>query len=353
MKKWISLLLTFSSLLGFACSKPSNDSKSSSTSSSSVVKINGAGATFPYPLYSKWFSEYNKINPNIQMNYQSIGSGGGIQQIKAKTVDFGASDAPLSAEEEKSMPAPVVQIPATAGSVVISYNIAGIDKGLKLTGEVVGDIFVGAIKKWNDPKITELNTGINLPDLPIAVIHRSDGSGTTYIFTDYLSKVSPPFASQAGRGKSVNWPTGLGAKGNEGVAGQIKQTPGAIGYIEYAYAVQNKLAFAALKNKSGKFIEPSPAATTAAIQGMSQELQKNIGTSITDSAGENTYPISGLTYLILYKTQEDSTKGKTMLEFLNWAMTEGQKKAEALYYAPLPAEVLKMNEATLSSILVN
>ena len=340
MKKRISQFLTASLLVLGSLNLAHAD----------VVKINGAGATFPYPLYSKWFSDYNKTNPNVQINYQSIGSGGGIQQIKAKTVDFGASDAPLSADEEKAMPAPVVQIPATAGSVVISYNVPGIDKGLKLSGEVVGDIFVGNIKKWNDSKITGLNPGVNLPDLPIAVVHRSDGSGNTYIFTDYMAKASSNFYWKVGRGKSVNWPIGLGAKGNEGVAGQVKQTPGAIGYIEYAYAVQNKLPFAALKNKAGKFVEPSPAATSSAIAGMSNELKKDLGASITDAPGENAYPISGLTYLILYKTQEDATKGKTILEFLKWSMSEGQKRAESLYYAALPAEVVKINEGKIASI---
>ncbi|MFO1519990.1 MAG: phosphate ABC transporter substrate-binding protein PstS [bacterium] len=323
-----------------------------SSAHSDVVKLNGAGATFPYPLYSKWFSEYNKMKPDVQINYQSIGSGGGIQQIKAKTVDFGASDAPLSGDEEKAMPGPVVQIPTTAGSVVVVYNIPGVDKGLKLTPDVVGDLFMGKIKKWNESRITSQNPGVNLPDLPVAVVHRSDGSGTTYIFTDYLAKVSGDFYWKVGRGKSVNWPAGIGGKGNEGVTGQVKQTPGAVGYVEYAYAVQNKLTYASLKNKAGKFVEPNPASTTAAITALKGELQKNVGASITDAPGEGSYPISGLTYLILYKTQDDATKGKTLLEFLKWSMADGQKLASALYYSPLPEEVLKLNETKISSISV-
>ncbi len=315
-----------------------------------VIKINGAGATFPYPLYSKWFNEYHKLKPNIQINYQSIGSGGGIQQIKAKTVNFGASDAPLSSDEEKAMPGAVLQIPTTAGAVSVVYNVPGVSKGLKLTSDVVGDLFVGKIKKWNDSKITSQNPGINLPDLPVAVVHRSDGSGTTYIFTDYLAKVSADFYWKAGRGKSVNWPTGIGAKGNEGVAGQVKQTPGAVGYVELAYSIQNKLSYAAIRNKAGKFIEPDPSAVTLALSSMSKQLQKDIGTSITDAAGENSYPIAGLTYLILYKAQEDAAKGKVLVDFLRWAMSDGQKFAAPLHYSSLPAEVVQLNEGKIASI---
>jgi phosphate transport system substrate-binding protein len=317
-----------------------------------VVKLNGAGATFPYPLYSKWFNEYNKMKPDVQINYQSIGSGGGIQQIKAKTVDFGASDAPLSADEEKAMPGPVVQIPTTAGSVAVIYNLPGVANGLKLSPDAVGDLFMGKIKKWNDAKIASANPGVNLPDSPVAVVHRSDGSGTTYIFTDYLAKVSPDFYWKVGRGKSVNWVAGIGGKGNEGVAGQVKQTPGSIGYVEYAYAVQNKLNFAALKNKAGKFVEPSPTTTTAALTALNHELQKDVKVSITDAPGENSYPISGLTYLILYKNQEDATKGKTILEFLKWAMADGQKLASGLNYSPLSPELIQANEGKIASIAV-
>jgi phosphate transport system substrate-binding protein len=317
-----------------------------------VVKLNGAGATFPYPLYSKWFNEYNKIHPDIQINYQSIGSGGGIQQIKAKTVDFGASDAPLSDDEEKAMPSPVVQIPTTAGSVVVVYNLPGVDKGLKLTPDVVADLFLGKIQKWNDPRIMSQNAGVKLPDTAVAVVHRSDGSGTSYIFTDYLSKVSPEFSSKVGRGKSVNWPAGIGGKGNEGVAGQVKQTPGAVGYVEFAYAMQNKLTYASLKNKAGKFVEPTIDSTTAALASSTSELQKDVRTSVTDASGDTSYPISGLTYLILYKNQEDSQKGKTLLAFLKWAMTDGQKHAASLLYAPLPPAVVKLNEAKIASIAV-
>ncbi len=315
-----------------------------------IIKINGAGATFPYPLYSKWFSDYNKANPNVQINYQSIGSGGGIQQLKAGTVDFGASDAPLSSDEEKAMPGPVLQIPATAGCVAVVYNIPGVGNGLKLTSNVVGDLFVGKIKSWNDPKIVSENPGVNLPNLPVAVVHRSDGSGTTYIFTDYLAKVHADFYFKVGRGKSVNWPVGLGGKGNEGVAGQVKQVPGAVGYVEYAYAVSNKIPYAAIKNKAGKFTEPSTSATTAALAAFTKELSKDVKTSVTDAPGEASYPISAMTYLLLYKKPADSTKTKTFVEFLKWAMTSGQNQAASLYYSALPAEVIKINEGKIASI---
>ncbi len=314
------------------------------------IRLNGAGATFPYPIYSKWFSEYNKANPNIQINYQSIGSGGGIQQLKAKTVDFGASDAPLSADEEKEMKEPVVQIPTVAGSVVIAYNIPNISKGLKLTPDLIGDLFIGKITKWNDPRITSINPELKLPDLPVAVVHRSDGSGTTYIFTDYLAKVNADFYWKVGRGKSVNWKTGIGAKGNEGVAGQVKQVPGAIGYVEYAYAVKNNMSFAALRNKAGKFVLPSLEATTAALSGFSKELTKDVRISITDAPGENSYPISGLTYLLIYKNQSDKVKSETLVNFLKWAMSEGQKQTASLYYSALSPELVKVNENKIASI---
>ncbi len=315
-----------------------------------VIKINGAGATFPYPLYSKWFSDYNKANPNIQINYQSIGSGGGIQQLKAGTVDFGASDAPLNGDEEKAMPGPVLQIPAIAGSVAIVYNIPGVDKGLKLTSDVVGDLFIGKIKTWNDSKITSQNPGVNLPNLPVAVVHRSDGSGTTYIFTDYLAKAHADFYFKVGRGKSVNWPAGLGGKGNEGVAGQVKQIPGAVGYVEYAYAVNNKISYAAIRNKAGKFVEPSPAATTAALGAFAKELVKDVKTSVTDAPGPDSYPISGLTYLMILKKPTDATKGKAFVDFLKWAMGTGQTQAASLLYSPLSPELVKVNEGKIASI---
>jgi phosphate transport system substrate-binding protein len=325
---------------------------SNAPASAGTTMLTGAGATFPYPLYSKWFNEYNKIKPDIQINYQSIGSGGGIQQIKARTVDFGASDAPLSNDEEKAMPEPVVQIPTTAGMVAVVYNLPGINNGLKLSQDVVADLFLGNIKKWNDPRIVAQNPGIALPDMPVAVIYRSDGSGTTFIFSDYLVKISPDFLAKVGRGKSLNWPTGIGGKGNEGVAGQVKQIPGAVGYVEYAYAVQNKLTFAAIRNKSGQFVEPNPVATVAALSALGGELQKDVRLSVTDAPGAGSYPIVGLTYLILYKSQKDMAKGKTLVEFLKWAMTDGQKQAAALYYSPLPAELVKLNEATIASITV-
>lgn len=320
-------------------------------SAQAQTKIVGAGATFPYPIYSKWFSDYNKANPNVKINYQSIGSGGGIQQFKAKTVDFGASDAPLSPEEEKGMGAAVIHIPTVAGAVAIAYNTPGVAKGLKLNSDVLSQIATGKIKNWNDAKIAALNPGLTLPNLPLAWVYRSDGSGTTYVFTDYLTKASADFSTKVGRGKSVSWPTGIGAKGNEGVSAQIKTTPGAIGYIEFAYAHKNNIPYASIQNKAGKFIEPSVSSTTAAISGMLGELQKNIKTSITNASGDSAYPISALTFILVYQKVNDATKGKTLVELLKWTMTEGQKTASSLFYAPLPSSLSQANLSKINSIV--
>jgi phosphate transport system substrate-binding protein len=292
---------------------------------------------------SKWFDAYGQAN-GLQINYQSIGSGGGIQQLKNGTVDFGASDAPLSDADLKTMPSPVVQFPVTAGAEAIIYNLPGVPAGLKLSGDVIADIYLGKIKKWNDPKITALNAGRALPATAIAVAHRSDGSGTTFIFTDYLTVVSRDWAAKIGKGKSVNWPVGIGAKGNEGVAGAVKQTPGGIGYVELAYVVQNKLPYAAVQNKAGQFVEPSVDSTTAAIAGAAQALQKDVRSSIVNQNGKAAYPIAGMTYVMVYKKQKDSAKGKALVDFLKWAMKDGQSMAKPLDYAPLPAAVTALND---------
>jgi phosphate transport system substrate-binding protein len=295
--------------------------------------INGAGATFPYPIYSKWFDEYAKIDPSVRFNYQSIGSGGGQKQILAQTVDFGASDGPMSDENLAKAPSKLLHIPTVAGADVVTYNLPG-DPTLNLDGGVLADIYLGKITKWNDARIAAANPDVKLPDQDIVVVHRSDGSGTTYIFVDYLSSVSPDWLAQVGRGTSVKWPTGLGAKGNEGVTGQVKQLPGTIGYIELVYAVQNHLPYANVKNAAGNFIKPSLESVTAALA--SAKVPDDFRFSMVNPPGEKAYPISGTTWLLVYEQQKDAEKGKKLVEFLNWAATKGESMAETLNYAPLP-----------------
>ena len=300
--------------------------------------INGAGATFPYPIYSKWFDEYAKLDPSVRFNYQSIGSGGGQKQITARTVDFGASDGPMSDENLAKAPGKILHIPTIAGAVVITYNLTNNPK-LKLDGSTLADIFLGNITKWNDPKIAALNPDVKLPATDIVVVHRSDGSGTSFIFTDYLSSVSPVWLDSVGKGTSVKWPTGigLGAKGNEGVAGQVKQLPGAIGYVELIYANQNKLPFADLKNAAGNFIAPSLDSVTAALA--TAKIPDDFRFSMVNAPGDQAYPISGTTWLLVYEQQKNADKGKKMVEFLNWALTKGETMASTLDYAPLPDAV--------------
>src|SRR6185369_1079972 len=314
---------------------------------SAETLINGAGATFPYPLYSKWFSEYAKIDPSVKFNYQSIGSGGGIKQITAGTVDFGASDKFLTDEELKAAPGKLLHIPTVMGAVVVTYNLPGVPKGLKLKSEDVADIFLGKITKWNDKRITDDNPGVNLPNEPIIVVHRSDGSGTSAIFTDYLSGVSPEWKSKLGMGASVKWPVGLGGKGNEGVAGQVKNTKNAIGYVELAYAFENKLPYATLQNKSGKFVEPSIKSTSAAAAGAAKHMPADYRISLVNQPGNDVYPIVGFTWLLVYEQQKDAVKGKKLVEFLSWSLHKGQKMAAPMLYAPLPESVQKMVEKTI------
>jgi phosphate transport system substrate-binding protein len=311
--------------------------------------LTGAGATFPYPLYSKWFDVYQKEH-KVLISYQSIGSGGGIQQLKSRTADFGASDAPLSDQEMRDMPGKVVHLPMVAGAVVIAYNLPGVRKGLKLSGDVVAGIFLGNIKRWNDKRIVSLNPGMKLPNLPIAVAHRSDGSGTSYIFTSYLAAISNDWAKRVGIGKSVNWPAGIGGKGNDGVAGVVKQTPGAVGYVELAYATQSKLAYAYLRNRAGAFVEPTIASTTAAAAGSATAMQKDVRVSIVNASGKNAYPIAGFTYILVYQRQSNANKGRDLVGFLRWAVRDGQKYAAPLLYAPLPKQVASMNESSIKSI---
>src|ERR1700719_985450 len=297
------------------------------------MTINGAGATFPYPIYSKWFDEYAKVDPSVRFNYQSIGSGGGQKQILAQTVDFGASDGPMSDDNLAKAPGKLLHIPTVAGADVVAYNLAG-NPALKLDSDTIAGSFLGQIKKGNDPKIVALNSGASLPDQEIVVVHRSDGSGTTYIWTDYLSKISPEWKQKVGTNTSVNWPTGLGGKGNEGVAGQVRQTPGALGYVELIYAIQNKMPYADLKNAAGEFVKPALESVTAALA--TADVPDDFRFSMTNAPGKDAYPIAGATWLLVYRDQKEVAKGKKLVEFLKWALTKGEAMANALDYAALP-----------------
>jgi len=342
-------------MFAVACAKENADqsatSSSTPSSSSQSVDLTGAGATFPYPLYSKWFSQYANLT-GVKINYQSIGSGGGIRQLSEETVDFGASDSPMSDEElTKAKGGPVLHIPTVLGAVVVTYNLPALNAPINLTPQVIAEIFSGRIKKWNDTPIASLNPGLTLPGSDILVVHRSDGSGTTYIFTDYLTKAAPAWKA-VGKGKEVKWPVGLGGKGNEGVAGQVKQTPGAIGYVELAYAKQNKLPIAAIRNKDGKFVIASVPAVTAAAAGAAKTLPPNTDyrISIVDAPGADSYPIASFTWILAYQKQKDPAKGKKLVDFLEWALTDGEKEAPPLDYAPLPAEMATNVRARLKTI---
>lgn len=311
--------------------------------------LNGAGATFPYPIYSKWFSEYNKLHPEVQINYQSIGSGGGINQLKAGTVDFGASDMPLKDDKVKEIPVPFVQLPTVLGSVVPSYNISGVTAELKFTPQVLAGIYLGKISKWNDPAIAKANPGVKLPDTGIVVIHRSDGSGTTFVWTDYLSKVSPDWKSSVGSNTSVSWPIGLGGKGNEGVTGMVRQTDGSIGYVELIYALQNKVPFGVVQNAAGNFVKASLESTTAAASA-AKFTPGDFRISITNAPGKDAYPIASFTYLLVPTHWKDAGKGKIMADFLRWMLRDGQQMVENLNYAKLPQGLVEMEQATVQKI---
>lgn len=303
-----------------------------------ITQINGAGATFPYPLYSKWFLEYAKLQKEVRFNYQSIGSGGGVRQLLADTVDFGASDVPMKPEAEKKSKYQVLHMPTALGAVSVAYNLPGLT-GLKLTGDALTKIYLGEIKKWNHPLLKELNPGLNLPKKNILVAYRSDGSGTTAIFTDYLSSVNLTWKSKVGKGKAVKWPHGIGGKGNEGVTGLVRQMKGAIGYVELAYALQNKLEVVSLKNKSGQYVRPSLETITASASSLKDA--KNYKKSIVNSMGENAYPITAMTFLLIPLKKHDGAKKEEFKKFLNWAMTKGQDIAPTLHYAPLPKALRK------------
>ncbi|HJQ09733.1 MAG TPA: phosphate ABC transporter substrate-binding protein PstS [Gemmatimonadaceae bacterium] len=316
------------------------------------IDLTGAGATFPYPIYSKWFAEYAQTT-GVKINYQSIGSGGGIRQLSEQTVDFGASDSPMSDKElVNAKGGPVLHFPTVMGAVVITYNVPGVAKPLNLSGDVIVDIFSGKVTKWNDARIVAQNRGVALPNSDILVVHRSDGSGTTYIFSDYLSAISPSWSSTLGKGKEIKWPVGLGGKGNEGVAGQVKQTAGSIGYVELAYAKQNKLPYANIKNAAGRYVTPSISSVTAAAAGMKLPSNTDYRISIVNAPGKDSYPISSMTWILVYQNQLDRVKGQKLVDFLRWAYTSGEKSAESLDYAPLPQAMRVRLEKRLATISV-
>ncbi len=329
--------------------------RSDGGNSGGVVRLQGAGATFPNPLYQKWLSEYGKVNPNVRIDYQSIGSGGGIKQTKEQTIDFGASDSPMSDEDLKSAPGPILHVPTVLGAVVLTYNLQGVQQPLRFSPDVIADIFLGKITAWDDARIKADNPGVNLPSGNITVVTRSDGSGTSAVFTDYLSKISPEWKEKVGQGTSPKWPAPgtLGGKGNEGVTGQVKQTPNTIGYVELAYAVQNKLPVALIKNSSGNYVEPSLDAVTAAAAEMLPNTPEDLRVSITNAGGANAYPIASYTYILVYKEQKDAAKGKAVADFLWWGIHDGEKYAKELLYAPLPADIVKRAEAKINSMTAN
>jgi len=311
--------------------------------------LNGAGATFPYPMYSKWFSEYHKAHPDIQINYQSIGSGGGIRQVLAGTVDFGASDGPMTDEQLSQAKTKILHVPTVLGAVVPAYNVPGVSGEIKFTPQALAGIFLGKITKWNDEAIAAANPGVKFPDKPIVIVHRSDGSGTTYIFTDYLSKVSPEWQSQVGKNTSVKWPVGLGGKGNEGVAGMIRQMEGSVGYIELIYAVENKITYGSIRNAAGNFVKASLDSVTAAAASV-KSMPADFRVSITNAPGKDAYPISSFTWLLIPAQSKDSQKGKILADFLAWMVDDGQKMTAELAYAPLPESVAVKVKAEIKQV---
>jgi phosphate transport system substrate-binding protein len=317
---------------------------------SQSLQINGAGATFPYPLYSKWFDEYRRAHPDVAINYQSIGSGGGIRQVTNETVFFGATDGPMTDEQLAAAPGRILHFPTVLGADVPVYNIPNVTSELKFTGPVLADIFLGKITKWNDPAILRLNADVSLPSTDITVIHRADASGTTYIWVDYLSKVSPEWREKVGVSTQVSWPVGVGGKGNEGVAGLVSQTPGSIGYVELIYALQNKIAYGAVQNAATEFVKASEMSVTAAAAGAASSMPADFRVSITDAPGAGAYPISSFTWLLLYQDANDKAQAAAMVDFIKWALADGQKFAAELGYAPLPAEIVRMELDALATI---
>ncbi len=343
-----------------ALSACSGDSKSASSGTAAgtpagggdIVQINGMGATFPNPIYSKWFTEYNRLHPNIQINYQSQGSGAGIRGLTSKTVFFGASDQPMNEEQLKSAGGPVLHLPTVMGAVVPVYNLPGVSQELKFSGPVLADVVLGKVTKWNDPALVKLNQGVNLPDTPITFVHRSDGSGTTFIWLDFLGKVSPALKQKVGANSSVSWPVGVGGKGNEGVAGLVSQTPGSLGYVELIYALQNKIAYGAVQNSGGAFVKPTIESVTAAAEAAASNMPEDFRVSITNPPGASSYPIASFTWILMYENADDKQKSKVMVDFMKWALTDGQQPAREIGYAPLPKNVVDLEMKALSRIQV-
>jgi phosphate transport system substrate-binding protein len=317
-----------------------------------ALQIDGAGATFPYPIYSKWFSEYGKLHANVQVNYQSIGSGGGIRQLSNQTVFFGASDGPMTEEQLKAAPGAILHFPTVLGGVVPIYNVPGVTAELRFSGDLLANIILGKVTKWDDPAIAKENPGVKLPASEVVVVHRSDGSGTTYIFCDYLSKVSAEFKSAVGVATSVKWPNGVGGKGNEGVSALVQQTPGGIGYVEIIYAIQNKIAYGLVKNADGNYVKASLASVTEAAAATEGKMPADFRVSITNNPGKTAYPISSFTWLLLYEDAKEKPKAAAMVDFVKWALTDGQKYCADLGYAPLPASVVKLEMAALTKVKV-
>jgi phosphate transport system substrate-binding protein len=349
MRRFVRAACLMAALAVAACG--GNQSQTTdSAAPAQATQINGAGATFPNPIYSKWFSEYNKLHPNVQINYQPQGSGAGIRQLSARTVFFGASDMPMDEKQQKDAPGPILHFPTVLGAVVPVFNLAGITD-LKFSGPVLADIYLGKIKKWNAPAIAKLNPDVKLPATDIAVVHRSEGSGTTYIWVDYLAKVSPEFKDKVGVNSSVNWPVGVGGKGNDGVSGLVSQTPGALGYVELIFALQNKITYGSVLNAAGESVKASPDSVTKAAAGAT--IPEDFRVSITNAPGAGAYPISSFTYLLLYEDAQDKAQAKVMVDFIKWATTEGQKFASELGYAPLPDAVVMKEMSALEKIKVS
>src|SRR5688572_2530890 len=315
-------------------------------------QINGAGATFPNPLYSKWFSEYNKLHPGVQINYQSLGSGAGIRQLTSRTVFFGASDQPMKDEQLKAAPAKILHFPTVLGAVVPVYNLPAVSEPLKFSGPLIADIVLGKVKKWNDPAIVKLNAGVKLPPTDITFVHRSDGSGTTFIFADYLGKISPEFKSKVGADASLRWPVGIGGKGNEGVSGMVTQAPGSLGYVELVYALQNKITVGSVQNSTGAFVVPSVSSVTAAAAGAAANMPPDFRVSITNAPGADAYPIASFTWILLYEDPPEKAQARTMRDFMRWALTDGQKMAPELGYANLPQQVIDLELKALEQLKV-
>jgi len=351
MTRYMRAACLMAALAVTACGgNQSQTTESSAPAAGATTQINGAGATFPNPIYSKWFSEYNKLHPNIQINYQPIGSGGGIRQLTAQTVFFGASDQPMTDEQLKGAPGAILHFPTVLGAVVPVYNLTGVTD-LKFSGPVLADIYLGKIKKWNAPAIAQLNPGVKLPATDIAVAHRSDGSGTTFIWVDYLSKVSPEFKEKVGVNSSVNWPVGIGGKGNDGVSGLVSQTPGAIGYVELIFALKNNISYGSVQNAAGDMVKASPESVTKAAAGV--PMPDDFRVSITNAPGAGAYPISSFTWLLLYENPSDKAMSKAMVDFVTWAIGDGQKFATELGYASLPEAVVMKEMSALGKIKVS